>query len=85
MTREDAKREIMFAKRNVVADSWIDQAYDVAIKALSEPEIIRCRDCRYWYRMTINIGKCERVFNANCGIWDSDDYCSYAERPEVSE
>lgn len=38
MTREDAKREMMFAKRNVVADSWIDQAYDVAIKALSEPE-----------------------------------------------
>ena len=51
----------------------------------AQPEIIRCRECRYWYRMTINIGKCERVFNANCGIWDSDDYCSYAERPEVSE
>lgn len=48
MTREDAKREMMFAKRNVVADSWIDQAYDVAIKALSEPEIIRCRDCKHW-------------------------------------
>ncbi len=39
MTREDAKREMMFAKRNVVADSWIDQAYDVAIKALSEPDL----------------------------------------------
>ena len=52
---------------------------------VEQPEIIRCRECRYWYRMTINIGKCERVFNANCGIWDSDDYCSYAERPEVSE
>lgn len=38
MTREDAKREMMFAKRNVVADSWIDQAYDLAIQALSQPE-----------------------------------------------
>lgn len=38
MTREEAKREMLFAKREVVADSWIDKAYDVAIKALSEPE-----------------------------------------------
>ena len=38
MTREDAKRELLFAKRNVIADSYIDQAYDMAIKALSEPE-----------------------------------------------
>ena len=38
MTREGAKREMLFAKRNVVADSWIDKAYDMAIQALSEPE-----------------------------------------------
>lgn len=44
MTREEAKREILFAKREVVADSWIDKAYDVAIKALSEPE----RKHGYW-------------------------------------
>lgn len=36
MTREEAKREILFAKREVMADSWIDKAYDVAIKALEE-------------------------------------------------
>lgn len=36
MTREEAKREIMFAKRNVVADSYIDKAYDMAIKALGQ-------------------------------------------------
>lgn len=47
MTREDAKREMLFAKREVVADSWIDKAYDVAIKALSEPEIIRCWECKH--------------------------------------
>ena len=38
MTREEAKREILFAKREVMADSWIDKAYDVAIKALEQPE-----------------------------------------------
>ena len=42
MTREDAKREIMFAKRNVMADSWIDKAYDMAIKALEQP--VPCED-----------------------------------------
>lgn len=87
MTREDAKREIMFAKRNVVADSWIDQAYDVAIKALSEPEIIRCRECRH-YTFADN-----RAFGfpAKRCEWtgfedvDDDDFCSRAERREVSE
>lgn len=38
MTREEAKREIIFAKREVMADSWIDKAYDVAIEALEQPE-----------------------------------------------
>jgi uncharacterized OB-fold protein len=38
MNREEAKREMLFAKRNVMAGSYIDQAYDVAIQALSEPE-----------------------------------------------
>ena len=34
MTREDAIREMMFAKRNVIADGFIDKAYDMAIEAL---------------------------------------------------
>lgn len=38
MTREEAKREMMFAKRNVLDGSYIDQAYDKAIEALSQPE-----------------------------------------------
>lgn len=38
MTKEEAKREILFAKREVMADSWIDKAYDMAIKALEQPE-----------------------------------------------
>ena len=38
MTREEAKREIQFAKRNVLADSLIDKAYDMAIEALTHTE-----------------------------------------------
>lgn len=38
MTREEAKREMLFAKREVMKDSWIDKAYDVAISALEQPE-----------------------------------------------
>ena len=38
MTREEAKRELLFAKREVMADSYIDKAYDMAIKALEQPE-----------------------------------------------
>lgn len=38
MTREEAKREILFAKRQVMADSYIDKTYDMAIKALEQPE-----------------------------------------------
>ena len=34
MTREEAIRELMFAKREVIVDSFIDKAYDMAISAL---------------------------------------------------
>ena len=36
MNREEARREMMFAKSEVMADSWIDRAYDMAIKALEQ-------------------------------------------------
>lgn len=76
MTREEAKREILFAKREVMADSWIDKAYDVAIKALEQPEIIRCKEC-------MNHGK------EICYFWShfygtintpDDGFCHKAER-----
>lgn len=38
MTWKEAKREMMFAKRNVLEGSYIDQAYDKAIEALSQSE-----------------------------------------------
>lgn len=74
----DALKEKCFGKRGgLIHTSDVDNMPTI--------EITRCRDCKYWYRMTRNIGKCERVLNANCGIWDSDDYCSYAKRREEDE
>ena len=85
MTREEAKREMMFAKRNVMADSWIDQAYEVAIKALEQPEIIKCEECIWWNR-----GNCysEDVYVESLEYMDGDlrtepdHFCGYAKRRE---
>ena len=51
MTREEAKRELMFAKREVMADSYIDKAYDMAIEALSQPKIGKW--IRYYIRPNV--------------------------------
>ena len=84
MTREEAKREILFAKREVMADSWIDKAYDMAIKALAQPEIVRCKDCKYWREH--KYAKETKRYIPFCGFnaiyTKSDDFCSRAERRE---
>lgn len=82
MTREEAKREILFAKREVMADSWIDKAYDVAIKALEEPErktgrwikeywngeyTRKCSACNITQTVTIYRGKVNFNYCPYCG------------------
>ena len=53
------------------------EAHDMAITALRQPEIIRCKDCRYKYG-----SDCDNF----AGVWvKDDDFCSRAERREVSE
>ena len=47
MTKEDAIREMMFAKRNVIADSFIDKAYDMAIEALKAQKAGKWINCKY--------------------------------------
>lgn len=44
--------------------------------------LTRCRDCKYYYNTNP-----ERIATANiiCHQMHEDDYCSYAERREVSE
>ena len=53
------------------------EAHDMAITALRQPEIIRCRDC-VWHDVNV----CR---NKNSIPWNDDDFCSWAERREVSE
>lgn len=69
MTREEAKRELLFAKREVMAGSYIDKAYDMAIKALEQPEIIYCINCGWW-------NKKERVCHKFGHNMEDDDFCS---------
>lgn len=85
MTKEEAKREILFAKREVIADSWIDKAYDVAIKALEEPEVIRCKNCKYLLPKGTFCSKdmCSlRGIQHYRSVNIHNDYCSWAKRRE---
>lgn len=54
------------------------EAHDMAIAALRQPEIIRCRECKLR-----DTGYCNMA-HGFMGMKD-DDYCSYAERREGSE
>lgn len=49
---------------------------------VEQPEMVRCKDCKYYYSTSP-----ERIATANiiCHQMHEDDYCSYAERREVSE
>lgn len=67
------------------------EAHDMAITALRQPEIIRCRECCYWIPGLITDNDC--FIPPKCGKWKcqqmvghfADDYCSYAERREVAD
>jgi hypothetical protein len=65
-----------------LADSIID------LLPSAEPEIIRCKDCKYWVPGYITDN--DDFIPPKCGEWQqmvghsSDDYCSLAERREVT-
>lgn len=72
-----AMREHIDARMSVIGCT----AYDMAIEALREPEIIRCKDCKHWD------GKKNGGF---CEVWDkyiSNDafFCGSAERREEDD
>ena len=54
----------------------------------AQPEIIRCKDCKYWVPGYITDN--DDFIPPKCGKWQqmvghsSDDYCSLAERREVT-
>ena len=62
---------VVFPRCNgkLYSHSRLDEAVKMAIEALSQPEIIRCKECGYY-----EDGHCDMH---HMGV-DPDDYCSYA-------
>ena len=63
----------LFPKINTAKDA------EKALRGLpsAEPEIIRCKDCRWWERESICEGHCLEM---DLHHFDEDHYCSFAER-----
>lgn len=80
MTREEAKQYIIqhcnpdYPNGNT---EW-ETAMNMAIEALQQSEIIRCKDCK---RCQIEI-LCNDYWCDGKKVWE-DHYCGYAERMQV--
>ena len=76
MEREEAIEELeqRLSTLKILGGSYVDcvngEAIKVAIEALKQPEIIRCKDCLYYERG----GRC----GCHCMQVLMSDYCSYA-------
>lgn len=85
MTREEAIARIkdhmsvhkIYEERAVK----ITEALNMAISALEQPEIIRCKDCKFYIPMSrkTNSGICSLLTNQNFDFGD-DWYCAGGER-----
>ena len=87
MTREEAIKTIEFAKTYISKDGLIKQALEVALSALrpvSREQVILCKDCQYWQGNNGGYPHPECRWG-NDETPDEDDYCSFAERLEVSK
>ena len=66
---------------------WVP-VYHIKELPPAQPEIIRCKDCKYWVPGYITDN--DDFIPPKCGEWQqmvghsSDDYCSLAERREVN-
>ena len=80
MTREEAITRIKdhMSVHNICEERavYITEALNMAISALQQPEIIRCKYC-IWHNENTN--QCTRKI---CAEMYDDDFCSYAERRE---
>lgn len=94
MTREEAIRFLNEQKEFLLKGCFweetrmnTNEAFDMAIKALEQPEIIRCEECRH-YRTCEIFGKkitlCKRREYDALSV-EPDDFCSYAERKEQDD
>lgn len=91
MTREEAIRKLQKQKAEYL-EEWVDfsgvaEAYDMAIEALAQPEIIRCKDCKHFmkWRSEESAKKFGQEYECECGrlnVPKPDDFCS---RPAPKE
>ncbi len=59
------------------------EAYDMAIEALKQPEIIRCKDCKYCEEVNPGLFYCDSVDIVPVGQYvEPDGFCSMARRRE---
>ena len=58
-----------------------DLKHDIEALPSAQPEIIRCRECRYMHEDTI-FGQCWCNRTSGCSKVNKDDFCSRAERKE---
>ena len=81
MTREEAITRIKdhMSVHNICEERavYITEALNMAISALQQPEIIRCKDCK---KCVIEI-LCNDYWCDGKRVWE-DHYCSFAERRE---
>ena len=98
MTNENAinvLRHLIPPRTSKAAFDAFRQAIDMAIEALEEPKIIRCKDCKYWIPYDWMFSEVWRSKNMadypedeiGCKYCDmtmkANDFCSRAERREV--
>ena len=80
MTREEAV-QVLKTMRLWTGLKDKKEAIDVAIEALQEPEIVHCKDCKYWLRTRIG----EEELN-QCGLAGyligGRGYCLYGKAGE---
>ena len=76
MTREEAAKELQVYAEN----SWggLNEAFELAIKALQMPEIVYCKYCKY--RGTSDCAMHYDCANGEQHSWETDtDYCSWGD------
>lgn len=86
MTNENAiniLRHLSLPRTSKTAFDAFRQAIEMAIEALKEPQIIRCKDCKHhWTHKCMDSMPIERC-DLEQTFYDAEvDYCSLAERKE---
>lgn len=84
MTREEAVGKINAIKKYLTAGNpiWdvreIDEALNMAIKALEQEPVVRCKDCKYWTKQNL----CAQLSRFGSIEPLADFYCAFGERRE---